>query len=87
MPVIDEGGVVGQIVRVTPMTAEAALVADEQVSIPVQLLRNGLRLIAFGGNSPGKMERRRRFVPCRPACGQSDLGRTRHRFRFRARRV
>jgi len=56
MPVIDEGGVVGQIVRVTPMTAEAALVTDEQVSIPVQLLRNGLRLIAFGGNSPGKME-------------------------------
>ena len=38
------------------MTAEAALVTDEQVSIPVQLLRNGLRLIAFGGNSPGKME-------------------------------
>ena len=45
MPVIDEGGVVGQIVRVTPMTAEAALVTDEQVSIPVQLLRNGLRLM------------------------------------------
>jgi rod shape-determining protein MreC len=56
MPVIDEGGVVGQIVRVTPMTAEAALVTDEQVSIPVQILRNGLRLIAFGGNAPGKME-------------------------------
>jgi rod shape-determining protein MreC len=56
MPVIDEGGVVGQIVRVTPMTAEAALVTDEQVSIPVQLLRNGLRLIAFGGNTPGKIE-------------------------------
>jgi rod shape-determining protein MreC len=56
MPVIDEGGVVGQLVRVTPMTAEAALVTDEQVSIPVQILRNGLRLIAFGGNQPGKME-------------------------------
>ncbi|ANN79649.1 rod shape-determining protein MreC [Bordetella flabilis] len=56
MPVIDEGGVVGQIVRVTPMTAEAALVTDEQVSIPVQILRNGLRLIAFGGNQPGKIE-------------------------------
>ena len=56
MPVIDEGGVVGQIIRVTPMTAEAALVTDEQVSIPVQLLRNGLRLIAFGGDSAGEME-------------------------------
>jgi rod shape-determining protein MreC len=56
MPVIDEGGVVGQIIRTTPMTAEAALVTDEQVSIPVQILRNGLRLIAFGGNQPGRME-------------------------------
>lgn len=56
MPVIDEGGVVGQIVRVTPTTSEAALITDEQISIPVQILRNGLRLIAFGGDSPGKME-------------------------------
>lgn len=56
MPVIDEGGVVGQIVRVTPMTSEAALITDDQVSIPVQIPRNGLRLIAFGGSLPGKME-------------------------------
>jgi len=56
MPVIDEGGVVGQIVRVTPMTSEAAVLTDEVVSIPVQLLRNGLRLIAFGSNTPGKVE-------------------------------
>ncbi|MDM9562029.1 rod shape-determining protein MreC [Bordetella petrii] len=56
MPVIDEGGVVGQIVRVTPMAAEAALVTDERVSVPVQVLRNGLRLIAFGSNSPGRIE-------------------------------
>ncbi|WP_066128306.1 rod shape-determining protein MreC [Bordetella ansorpii] len=56
MPVIDEGGVVGQIVRTTPMTAEAALVTDERVSIPVQVLRNGLRLIAFGANTPGTIE-------------------------------
>src|SRR3546814_888092 len=50
MPVIDEGGVVGQVVRVTPFTSEAALLTDDKVSIPVQVLRNGLRLIAFGGN-------------------------------------
>jgi rod shape-determining protein MreC len=56
MPVIDEGGVVGQIVRVTPFTSEAALLTDEKVSIPVQVLRNGLRLIAFGGNVSGKVE-------------------------------
>jgi len=56
MPVIDEGGVVGQILRVTPMTAEAALVTDKEVSIPVQNVRNGLRLIVFGGESNANME-------------------------------
>jgi rod shape-determining protein MreC len=56
MPVIDEGGVVGQIIRVTPFTAEAALLSDDKLSIPVQVLRNGLRLIAFGGNVQGKVE-------------------------------
>lgn len=56
MPVIDEGGIVGQIVRVTPFTSEAALLTDDKVSIPVQVLRNGLRLIAFGGNVTGKVE-------------------------------
>uniref|UniRef100_UPI00333E61A1 rod shape-determining protein MreC n=1 Tax=Castellaniella defragrans TaxID=75697 RepID=UPI00333E61A1 len=56
MPVIDEGGVVGQIVRVTPFSSEAALLIDDQVSIPVQVLRNGLRLIAFGSNEVGKIE-------------------------------
>ncbi len=56
MPIIDEGGVVGQIIRVTPMSSEAAMLTDEVVSIPVQILRNGLRLIAFGSTSPGKVE-------------------------------
>lgn len=58
MPVIDEGGVVGQIVRVTPSTSEAALVTDDKVSIPVQVLRNGIRLVAFGGHASAKLEAR-----------------------------
>lgn len=56
MPIIDEGGVVGQIIRVAPMSSEAAMLTDEVVSIPVQILRNGLRLIAFGSSTPGKIE-------------------------------
>jgi len=56
MPVIDEGGVVGQIVRVTALTSEAALITDGQIAVPVQVQRNGLRLIAFGGNAPGRIE-------------------------------
>lgn len=58
MPVIDEGGVVGQVVRVTAHTAEAALITDDKVSIPVQVLRNGLRLVAFGGHAASKIEAR-----------------------------
>lgn len=56
MPVIDEGGVVGQVIRVTPFTSEAALLTDEKISIPAQVLRNGLRVIVFGGSSSGKVE-------------------------------
>jgi len=56
MPVMDEGGVVGQIVRVTPYTSEAALVTDERIAIPAQIVRNGLRVIAFGGGVDNRME-------------------------------
>ncbi len=56
MPVIDDGGVVGQIIRVTTRTAEAALITDDQVSVPVQILRNGVRLIAFGSPDGSKVE-------------------------------
>ena len=56
MPILDEGGVVGQITRASPMTSEAAMLTDEIISIPVQVLRNGLRLIAFGSTTPGKIE-------------------------------
>src|SRR5690606_24856394 len=56
MAVVNEGGWVGQIARVSLLAAEAALVTDERVSIPVQVLRNGLRLIAFGSNTPGRIE-------------------------------
>jgi len=56
MPVIDEGGLVGQVIRVTPFTSEAALLTDEKLAVPVQVLRNGLRLIAFGSPSNGRVE-------------------------------
>ncbi len=56
MPVIDEGGVVGQIRRVTPMTSEATLITDSKVSVPVMVLRNGLRVIAFGSGQTGQLD-------------------------------
>jgi rod shape-determining protein MreC len=57
-PVIDERGVVGQVTRVFRDTAEVTLLTDKDQSIPVQILRNGLRGVAFGGAEPGTLDLR-----------------------------
>ena len=57
-PVIDDGGVVGQITRAFNETSEVTLLTDKDQSIPVQILRNGLRGVAFGGAEPGTLDLR-----------------------------
>lgn len=57
-PVVDAQGVVGQVTRVFPLSAELTLVTDRNMTIPVQVQRNGLRAIASGGAQPGRMELR-----------------------------
>ncbi len=57
-PVVDAQGVVGQVTRVFPLSAELTLVTDRNMTIPVQVQRNGLRAIASGGPEPGRMELR-----------------------------
>jgi rod shape-determining protein MreC len=47
-PVIDETGVVGQVTRVFPMLAEVTLITDKDQAIPLQVVRNGLRALAYG---------------------------------------
>jgi rod shape-determining protein MreC len=47
-PVMDANGVVGQVLRVTPYSAEVILITDPNHAIPVQVNRNGLRTIAQG---------------------------------------
>jgi rod shape-determining protein MreC len=56
--VIDQQGVVGQVTRVFPMVSEVTVLTERDQSIPVQILRNGLRCIAFGGSEPGTLELR-----------------------------
>lgn len=46
--VIDERGVIGQVTRVFPLTAEVTLLTDKQQMIPVQVQRNGLRAVLAG---------------------------------------
>jgi rod shape-determining protein MreC len=47
-PVIDETGVIGQVTRVFPMLAEVTLITDKDQAIPLQVVRNGLRALAYG---------------------------------------
>jgi rod shape-determining protein MreC len=48
LPVIDSAGVVGQVTRVFPFTSEVTLLTDKEQAIPVQVLRSGLRSVAYG---------------------------------------
>ena len=56
--VADETGIVGQVTRVHPLLSEVTLVTDRDQAIPVQVVRNGLRAIAFGGGASGTLELR-----------------------------
>lgn len=57
-PVIDARGVVGQITRVFPLSSELTLLTDRQITVPVQIQRNGLRAIASGSQRAGQLELR-----------------------------
>ncbi|MGA8049386.1 MAG: rod shape-determining protein MreC [Burkholderiales bacterium] len=57
-PVVDDTGVVGQVTRVFPLTAEVTLVTERDHAIPVEVVRTGLRVVAFGGGSSGLLELR-----------------------------
>lgn len=56
-PVVDEAGVLGQVTRAHALAAEVTLLTDKDQAIPVQVVRNGLRAVAFGAGS-GTLELR-----------------------------
>jgi rod shape-determining protein MreC len=57
-PVADEAGIVGQVTRVHPLLSEVTLITDRDQATPVQVVRNGLRAVAFGGGASGMLELR-----------------------------
>ena len=57
-PVVDESGVVGQVTRAHALAAEVTLLTDKDQAIPVQVVRNGLRAVAFGAGNSGMLELR-----------------------------
>lgn len=58
LPVLDERGLIGQVTRVFPLQAEVTLLTDKELSVPVQIVRTGLRALVSGAAQPGYLELR-----------------------------
>jgi len=56
--VIDEFGVMGQVIHVNRYTATTILISDPEHAIPVQFIRSGTRSIAFGNGNTDQLELR-----------------------------
>lgn len=57
LAVVDPKGVVGQVTRVHPVQSEVTLLTDRTQSIPVRVVRNGVRGVLFG-TGRGRLEMR-----------------------------
>lgn len=55
-PVLDAEAVMGQVTQVTPFSSTVLLITDPNHSIPVQVLRNGLRTIAIGSGKVNELQ-------------------------------
>jgi len=70
-PVLDEKGIVGQILHVGVSSSRVILISDISHAIPVRVQRNGLRLIASGS---GQIDRLiHNFVPHSADVKEGDL--------------
>ena len=56
--VIDDFGVMGQVIHVNRYTATTMLISDPEHAIPVQFIRSGTRSVAFGNGSTDQLELR-----------------------------
>lgn len=57
-PVVNDSGVLGQVTRVYPYSAEVTLLVDKDAAIPVVNRRTGHRSAAFGSGDGGTLELR-----------------------------
>lgn len=48
-PVVEPAGVLGQVTRLYPLSAEVTLLSDRDAAIPLLVVRTGQRVAAFGG--------------------------------------
>jgi rod shape-determining protein MreC len=54
--VIDDIGVIGQVTRTHLLLSEVTLITDKEQRTPVQVVRNGLRAIIYGGGGTGTLD-------------------------------
>jgi len=69
MPVIDGTGVVGQVTSVGWFSSEVTLVTEKDQSVPVMLVRNGLRAVAVGSGKYGSID-----IPFMPVAADIQTG-------------
>jgi rod shape-determining protein MreC len=70
-PLLDEEGIVGQVLLVGASTSRVLLITDLSIAVPVRVQRNGIRLTASGS---GRIDRLiHNFVPHSADIQQGDL--------------
>ena len=55
-PILDAHGLIGQIIAVSQLNSRVLLISDHSHSVPVQVARSNLRLIAQGTGATNKLE-------------------------------
>jgi rod shape-determining protein MreC len=60
-PVVDSAGLVGQVTRVYPWASQVTLITDKDMTVPVQVMRSGVRGVLYGVGSDGTLELK--FMP------------------------
>ncbi|MCP4431305.1 MAG: rod shape-determining protein MreC [Gammaproteobacteria bacterium] len=61
LAVIDDFGVMGQVIHASPNSATTILISDPDHATPIQFIRNGVRSVAFGNGNTDQLEIR--FLP------------------------
>lgn len=71
LPVIDGSGVVGQLTALGTLTSEVTLITEKDQSVPVMLVRNGLRAVSVGMGKEGTIDVP--FIPVSADIQNGDL--------------
>lgn len=69
--VMDDTGIVGQLTRIYPWMSEVTLITEKNFTVPVQVLRTGLRTISFGVGDTSRLSLR--YLPVSADVQSGDL--------------